>query len=98
MSRGIQLILSQLEELAEFQPANDERGIAFLDGCDIAGLDIGEILEQLAFLRNWAGMVQILSLAEPRPSTKRLDNPIFRQRLNDLEHELSRRRWQRQHD
>ena len=89
------IILGRLEELAEFQPTNDERGIVFLSGRDIVDLDTSEILEQIAFLRTWAGAVQILSLAEPRPSIKRLDNPILRLRLEALEVELQHRRRER---
>lgn len=86
------IMLSQLEELAEFHTANDERGTAFLSGHDLAGLDTGEIVEQIAFLRTWAGAVQILSLADPRPTAMCLDNAILRLRLAALDEELGRRR------
>ena len=88
-------LLEVLQELASFQPANDERGIAFSNGSDLQALEFGEILEQISFLRNWAGAIQIMSLAEPRPSAARLDNPILRTRLEALEDELRHRRRER---
>ena len=44
-------LLEALQDLSEFQPANDERGTALMSGRDLMDMDIGEILEQIAFFR-----------------------------------------------
>ena len=63
-----------------------------MSGRDLVDMDTGELLEQIAFLRAWAGAVQILAIAEPRATAKGLDNPILRLRQEALEEELRHRR------